>query len=57
MKEGYKVLEYYGNGVYIEVYNYKALNEVAHYRYSQDYGKLFSSNRIGMWKPKLIKQQ
>lgn len=57
MKEGYKVLGYYGNGLYIEVYNYEALNEVAHYRYSKDYEKLPSSSRIGMWKPKLIKQQ
>ena len=57
MKEGYKVLEPFGQGMYIEVYNYEALNEVAHYRYSQDYGRLFSSSRIGLWKPKLIKQQ
>ena len=57
MKEGYKVLEPAGQGMYIVVFNYKALNEIGHYRYSQDYGWLPSSQRIGMWKPKLIKQQ
>lgn len=56
MKEGYKVLEPYGKGLYIEVYNYKALNEIGHYRYSQNYGTLFSENKIGLWKPKAIKE-
>ena len=55
MKEGYKVLEYIGSGLYIEVYNYKALNEVGHYRYSRTYGNTDSSSKVGMWKPKLIK--
>lgn len=55
MKEGYKVLEYLGSGLYIEVYNYKALNEVGHYRYSRDYGHADSGSKVGMWKPKLIK--
>lgn len=57
MKEGYKVLEPFGQGMYIEVYNYKALNEIGHYRYSRVYNAGISDNRIGMWKPKLIKQQ
>jgi hypothetical protein len=55
MKEGYKVLGYKGKGLFIEVYNYEALNEIAHYRYSKDYEKLPSSSRVGVWKPKLIK--
>jgi len=56
MKEGYKVLEPFGQGMYIEVYNYKALNEIGHYRYSRVYNAGISENRIGMWKPKLIKE-
>lgn len=57
MKEGYKVLEPFGQGMYVEVYNYKALNEIGHYRYSNPLVSGMSDNKIGMWKPKLIKQQ
>ena len=57
MKEGYKVLKTFGQGIYIEVYNYKALNEIGHYRYSNPLVSGMSDNKIGMWKPKLIKQQ
>lgn len=57
MKEGYKVLKTFGQGLFIEVYNYKSLNEIGHYRYSGIYNAGISNNRIGMWKPKLIKQQ
>jgi hypothetical protein len=56
MKEGYKVLEPYGQGLFIDVYNYKALNEIGHYRYSRIYDNI-SDNKVGTWKPKLIKQQ
>ena len=55
MKEGYKVLETLGHGMYIEVYNYKYLNEIGHYRYSKPWASGISDNKIGMWKPKLIK--
>lgn len=57
MKEGYKVLKYCGIGLYIDVHNYKALNEIGHYRYSGDYRSSFSTtNKVGTWKPKLIKE-
>lgn len=55
MKEGYKVLEYCGKGLYIEVYNYKALNKIGHYRYSRNYEGPTDGSKVGIWKPKLIK--
>ena len=55
MKEGYKVLKTIGNGLYIQVCNYKYLNEIAHYRYSKESDMNESSSRVGIWKPKLIK--
>ena len=57
MKEGYKVLKTIGGGLYIQVTNYEGLNEIGHYRYSNPWVSGMSDNKIGMWKPKLIKQQ
>ena len=57
MKEGYKVLGTIGNGLYIQVTNYLGLNEIGHYRYSSESNIIDSPSVIGMWKPKLIKQQ
>jgi len=55
MKDGYKVLKTMGTGLYIQVCNYKYLNEIAHYRYMKESDMNESSNRVGVWKPKLIK--
>lgn len=57
MKEGYKVLKTIGGGLYIQVTNYVGLNEIGHYRYYGEDGAIDSPSVIGMWKPKLIKQQ
>ncbi len=57
MKEGYKVLKTIGGGLYIQVTNYTGLNEIGHYRYYSEYGVTDTPSAIGMWKPKLIKQQ
>ena len=57
MKEGYKVLEASGIGKYIGVYNYKFLNEIGTFRFSDINYLLGSDNLVGIWKPKLIKQQ
>ena len=57
MKEGYKVLGTIGSGLYIQVTNYLGLNEIGHYRYSSESSIIGSPSVIGMWKPKLIKQQ
>jgi|LakMenEpi03Aug12_release.lakeMendotaPanAssembly.Ray.scaffolds.fasta_scaffold4948919_1 hypothetical protein len=57
MKEGYIVNKTIGTGLYIEVYNYKALNEISHYRYLTNPNIDVVNNRVGVWKAKLIKQQ
>ncbi len=57
MREGYIVNKTIGTGLYIEVYNYKALNEISHYRYSTNPNIDVVNNRVGVWKAKLIKQQ
>jgi len=56
MKEGYKVLSAQGAGKYIGVYNYKFLNEIGTFRFSDINYLLGSDNLVGIWKPKLIKQ-
>ena len=53
MKEGYKVLAPLGKGLYIEVFNYKELNEIGHYRYSRQWSSGISENKIGIWRPKI----
>jgi hypothetical protein len=55
MKKGYKVLPAIGGGLYISVTNYVGLNEIGHYRYSNENFVSTSYSVVGMWKPKLIK--
>ena len=51
MKEGYKINQTIGSGLFIEVYNWTSLNEVGHFRWYFKPKKL-SINTIGMWKQK-----
>ena len=52
MKEGYKINETIGSGLFIEVYNWCSLNEVSHFRWRFEPKKI-SLNRVGMWKQKI----
>lgn len=56
MKEGYKVLEASGIGKYIGVFNYKHINEIGTFRFSDINYLLGCDNLVGIWKPKLIKE-
>ena len=56
MKKGYKVLKASGIGKYIGVFNYKYLNEIGTFRFSNVNYQLGNDNLVGIWKPKLIKE-
>ena len=57
MKEGYKV-ESYGKGTYVLVNNYKGLNQITNFVYSEPLYEIKRSiNSIGLWKPKTIRNE
>lgn len=54
MKEGYTI-ESYGKGTYVLVNNYKALNQITNFVYSEPLYEIKRSiNSIGLWKPKKL---
>jgi hypothetical protein len=55
MQKGYIINEPVGNGLYIQVTNFKGLNQIGHYRYSDEAYCTPTYSAIGAWKPKLIK--
>ena len=60
MREGYIVNPTIGAGCFIEVHNWKGLNEIGHFRYTKYRNKKttsIGSNLIGIWKPKKIKNE
>ncbi len=59
MKEGYKINETVGIGLFIEVYNWTSLNEISHFRWSEkpSHKQINATDKVGMWKPKTIKNE
>jgi hypothetical protein len=57
MKNGYTINNY-GNGTYVLVNNYKGLNEIVNFIYTDPlYPVSRSINSIGLWKPKAKKNE
>ncbi len=56
MNKGYTI-ESIGCGLFIVVCNFKSLNEIVNYRFSEiSFVNKNDNNAIGMWKPKKLKQ-